>query len=190
MGTYTDFRNYFKDLAVKNKMIKHLETADVKKFYEFSLEELVLGSVHDLPGFDHGPFMIYTGFIESLFFTAEIKKRRELMFFIQQGCDLKSWEEQSIANDNTMICVEQILSKIINDSRNDYETVLEQSFNQATEVRIIPNVISVGGKKYFGWQVSLVFVLEFTKCFSENDWIQEEEEEEIIPPTPEEDNEE
>lgn len=171
MGSYTDFRNYFKEIATKNELIKHLETSDVKKFYEFSLEEVVLGSLHDLPGFDHGPFMIYTSFIDRFFFDNKTKKRRELMFFIQQGADLRNWAELSTANDQTLLCVEQILSKIVHDSMNNTEEILEQSFNRASEVNIIPNVISVGGKKYTGWQVSLVFILEFNHCYDENEWL-------------------
>jgi hypothetical protein len=169
MGSYTEFRNYFKNIATNNKKIQHLDQAAKKRFFEFSIEEVVLGSVHDLPG--EGISMIYSGFVDRFFFSDKTKKKRELMFFIQQKSAVKDWVSLSAAKDNTMICVEEILSKIISDSINDEAPELEQSFNQASKVNIIPNELKIGGSVWVGWQVSIEFTLEFNKCFNINDWL-------------------
>lgn len=171
MGMYNDYMQYFREIAISNLLIKHADTPTIEKFFEFSIEQVILGSMHNLPGFDHGPFMIYSGFIERFSFTDKNLKNLEFMFFIQQGVELKNWQQQREAMDTCKICVDQIISKMIHDSTNDdYETILEQSFNRADSVNIIPNIIETGGKKYVGYQVSFVIKNEFTYCYNPLDW--------------------
>jgi len=170
MGNYLDFKNYFEDLATKHLAINHDSNDETKKkFFEVMLEEIISGITHKLPGKEDGPFLIYTGYLDRVNFKEQNIKNRELMFFVMQSVGVKDYSEQATAKNRCESIVDDFLSKMMKDSREDL-ALFDNALDTMNNVSIIPNEFKIASTVYVGWQVSISLVVYPNLCFNQSNW--------------------
>lgn len=171
---YADWKNYLSLLAQKNKKVNHLVNGD-KKFFEIDLEELISGTEELLPGFGNGAFIIFSGYIDRISFSATPKTTRELMFFVMQSAGETNFSVHAQTRTDCEEVVQQFISRFIKDSLEGFELTpgvefWENGFDIAENITIIPNKMSIGSIDYLGWQVAISFTNQANFCFDQNNW--------------------
>lgn len=166
MSKYSDFVQYFENLATYNIAISHGPNS--KKFYRMNIEELLSGIKNDLPSPASGPFMIFINYIRELNHVASFKDKKQFMFFIMQGYSDGDWDEEQAARDATEIVVDQILTRMVNDSTAG-NPIFNYSFDKIDGVKIIPTELKAN-LTYVGWQVSFNLDKQYIECYDPSKW--------------------
>ena len=165
MAKYSEWVNYFQQLATENNLIKHTTTK--KKFYRMNIEELFSSTPSGLPAPKEGPFLVFINFIVDADYKARATKQQEMMVMLLQGHKRGDYDAENLARDNAEIATDQILRRMRNDSLSDHP-FFEHSFD-TIQARSIPLTIP-GNINYSGWQTTFKINASFNACYDASNW--------------------
>lgn len=166
MENYQDFVEYFEQGCMQNNMIAH--SATKKKFFRMNIEEFIMGSHSDLPGFDDGPFFVLINYLDDYKFTHQPSERKQLMFYVLQGAPSGDYDKEMQVRNNADIVVKQWISKMLNDSRTGH-AIFQHGLDRPENIRKISHSIH-GSANYYGWQVVVSFSKPVSLKYEPNDW--------------------
>ena len=167
MAKFSDTKAYFKALSEQNLAIAHVDGTS-KKFFTMQIEEFLSSTRFKLPTPEEGPALVLIKYIRSINHKDRPMDERQIMFFVLQGIRTGDEESVDLAEDNCEDVVDQILTRMSEDSKNGH-SFFQHSFDKINDVRIAPAYINAN-MKYIGWQVSLKSPLQFNCSYNSANW--------------------
>lgn len=172
MSTYRDAIIYFKNLAISNVDIAHLDQEGKKKFFRMDMTEFYTGTIAQLPPADQGPFMILFNYIIDFKKIDCLNKQKQFMFMILQAYEHDNWQNE----EDALNYCEEVIIEVINKINADSQTYADIDFLYGgfsfDNVRIIPtDKIRNASGSFIGWQCSFFLNERVPTAINPDKWI-------------------
>lgn len=170
MSNFSQFVAYFKSLAERNIDIAHSDDNQMRKFFRVDIDEFYMSAAHQLPGKDHGPFMVLFNPKRVIKRIEKVNNNMEIMFMILRNYSNNDFNDESEAYDICENVLNEILAKI--GEENETDQFLKWSFNWDVDIDAVKLVTSTG--KYVGWQAHFFLNRRISTCVDSNKWLNSE----------------
>lgn len=152
MVTYSDYINYFENLAKKHTDIRHDE-AEKKSFFTIDIEELITGIKSKIQPDKYSMMLVnYSSVLD------HDRQDVDITFFIIHKEDINSFHNNTLIRNECLLIANDIIGKINIDSKSNTPEMDKLWFGSMDKIKdvhlMFTSPIVVSASKYIGVQCS------------------------------------